>query len=191
MKKIIIGFVLCMSMSEQAFTRECRLSNQWQGLCSILQKRVAQTHPKMKLRESDAMSLEDFLNSTKIDFPNLIRLQSLLPKTTTELLMSVHKRGVTPHDAELMADYLKKLVEEFQFQKVGAFDENTSHIIGREWHEIDYSGEGMTWEKQKAHYAPYGIDNFKSQACLAKFFPVESKLPYFRKIYKPRSSLSR
>lgn len=185
MKKIIIGFVLCISMSEQAFTRECRLSTQWQSLCSILQKRVAQKQAKMRLLESDAKNLEDFLNSTRLDFPNLNDLQSSLPKTTIELLMSVHKRGVQPHEAELMADYLKKLVKEFQFQEVGAFDENTSHIIGREWHEIDYSGEGMTWEKQKAHYAPYGIKNFKSQACLEKFFPVESKLPYFRKAYKP------
>ena len=35
-------------------------------------------------------------------------------------------------------------------------------IIGREWHEIDYSGESMTWQKQKIKYAPYGISNFKT-----------------------------
>jgi hypothetical protein len=58
--------------------------------------------------------------------------------------------------------------------------------MGRQWHEIDYSGEGMTWEKQKAFYAPYGIDHFKSLACLEEFFKVESQLPYFRKIYKPK-----
>ena len=84
-----------------------------------------------------------------------------------------------------MADYLRKLVKEFQFQNVGAFDENTSHIIGRDWHEIDYSNEGMTWQKQKAHYAPYGIKNFKSQEYLVNFFSVDSKLPYFKKTYKP------
>ena len=39
---------------------------------------------------------------------------------------------------------------------------NTSHIIGRNWWEINYSGENMTWQGQKTKYAPYGITDFKS-----------------------------
>ena len=53
--------------------------------------------------------------------------------------------------------YLQELIEYYNFQNVAAFDENTSHIIGRQWHEIDYSGEGMTWQGQKAKYARYGV----------------------------------
>lgn len=165
--------------------RECHLPSQWQGLCRILNARVAQARPKMKLKEAEARTLEKFLSSTNCNFPHLNNLQAVLPKTTLELLMAIHKRGLMSDEAELMADYLEKITIAFQFQNVTAFDENTSHIIGREWHEIDYSGEGMTWQKQKAHYAPYGIEHFKSQKCLLKFFQVESTLPYFRKIYKP------
>jgi len=44
----------------------------------------------------------------------------------------------------------------------------------------------MTWQSQKKKYAPYGITNFKSLDNLEKFFPIESKLPYFARIYQPR-----
>lgn len=187
MKKISIALmVFNVFIGGLTLARECRMPHQWQALCPILQSRVAQKKPKMKLLESDVKSLEDFLNSTRCDFPHLNDLQDVLPKTTLELLMAIHNRGLSSDEAELMADYLKKLAEKFEFQNIAAFDENTSHIIGREWHEIDYSGEGMTWEKQKAHYTPYGIEHFKSKNCLEKFFQVESKFPYFRKIYKPK-----
>lgn len=185
MKKIYISLVVFNLFVSPAIARMCNLPSEWEALCPILTSRVAQKKPKMKLREPDAKSLEDFLSSTKDKFPHLNSLQILLPKTTLELLMSHHQRGVTLLQAELMAEYLKQMVEECQFQNSSAFDENTSHIIGREWSEIDYSGEGMTWEKQKAYYAPYGINNFKSKDCLKKFFQVESKLPYFVKIYQP------
>ncbi|MEY4463852.1 MAG: hypothetical protein RLZZ81_823 [Pseudomonadota bacterium] len=85
-----------------------------------------------------------------------------------------------------MAKYLQEFIKSYNFQNVAAFENNTSHIIGRQWHEIDYFGEGMTWQGQKAKYAPYGIVGFKSVDCLKKFFQVESKLPYFAKIYKPK-----
>ena len=188
MKKImIISILFNLLFIPYIFARECQLPGQWQGLCCILNARVAQTKPKMKLEEQEASSLENFLKSTKDTFSHLVSLQSLLPKTTLELLRAIHQRGLSNDEAELMAGYLKDITEVFQFQNVGAFDENTSHIIGREWHDIDYSGEGMTWKKQKAFYAPYGIEHFKSRECLEKFYKVESGLPYFRKIYKPKS----
>jgi hypothetical protein len=172
-------------LSPPTVARECRLPQHWQKLCGILSTRVTQTQPKMKLEESEAAGLESFLKSPH-NFPNLERLQAVLPKTTLELLMAIQNRGLSGVEAELMARYLKKIIDVFQFKNSAAFDENTSHIMGRQWHEIDYSGEGMTWEKQKAFYAPYEIDHFKSLACLEKFFKVESKLPYFKKIYKPK-----
>jgi hypothetical protein len=187
MKKIVFAFLsLAFFPPEPTIARDCKLPTQWKGLCSVVHKRVCQKRPKMRLTEVDAKGLEEFLNATEDTFPNLDKLQSVLPKTTVELLRSVQQRGVASKEAELMAAYLKTTVEGFHFQNVPAFDENTSHIIGREWHEIDYSGEGMTWAKQKAHYAPYGIKDFKSVDCLKKFIPVESKLPYFRKLYRPR-----
>ncbi len=116
------------------------------------------------------------------------QLQFIMPKTSTELLMATYKRGLNKSEAEKMAKYLIKLVDFYKFKNLPAFDNNTSHLIGREWYEIDYSGENMTWKKQKEKYAPYGISNFKSLVCLQKFFPVESKLPYFNKVYQPMNN---
>ena len=101
-------------------------------------------------------------------------------------MISIHLRNLEISEAEKIANYLCKLVHKFKFENVGAFDENTSHIIGKEWQEIDYSGEGMTWRKQRQQYLPYGIKDFKSLKSIERFFPVESKLPYFNKIYRPQ-----
>ncbi len=100
-----------------------------------------------------------------------------------ELLFAIQARGLDKQEAEKIAAYLQHVPKEYHIHKVAKFDENTSHIIGREWHEIDYSGEGMTWEGQKAKYKSYGITNFKSVTNLKKFFPVESQLAYFKQVY--------
>ncbi len=113
-------------------------------------------------------------------------LEKIAPKTTQQLRISIQSRNLPAEEAEKMAAYLVEVIRDFQIQNVGAFDLNTSHIIGREWHEIDYSGEGMTWQAQQKKYKPYGVVHFKSLKCLKSFFPVESKLPYFKKIYKPK-----
>jgi hypothetical protein len=160
---------------------------QWASLEQILKSRINQKQPKMKLSSEQAQNLISFLQQHKSnDFPSLQSLQKQLPKTTLELLIAMQSRSLDKQEAEKMAHYLEHLLEEFQFKNVLAFDENTSHIIGREWAQIDYSGEGMTWQAQKAKYQPYGITDFKSLACLKKFFPVESRLPYFNKTYQPQ-----
>ncbi|MBN8828167.1 MAG: hypothetical protein J0H68_05620 [Sphingobacteriia bacterium] len=46
-----------------------------------------------------------------------------------------------------MALFLNEIVIKYDLKNIEAFDENTSHIIAKEWHEIDYSGENMTWQK--------------------------------------------
>jgi len=182
----ILILIISLFLTESVIAMDCNLPNEWQKLCSILDSRVEQTARKMKLQESNAKSLEQFLNSTDYNFIYLAELQNFLPKTTLELLIAINERWLDIREADLMAKYLQELLESYNFQNVAAFDENTSHIIGRQWLEIDYSGENMTWQGQKAKYAPYGIVNFKSVDCLKKFFKVESKLPYFTKIYKPK-----
>ncbi|HXH55368.1 MAG TPA: hypothetical protein VNK03_06485 [Gammaproteobacteria bacterium] len=183
MQTIIILLIGTLIFLPPAYARECRLPKAWKSVCNILEQRVNQTSPKMKLKESEVVALEQFLATRT--FVNIDELQSLLPKTSIELLIAIRFRAVSSKEAESIAHYLKDIVGSCQFQNIKAFDNNTSHIIGREWHEIDYSGEGMTWKKQQAPYAPYGITNFKTLENVKKFFPVESKLPYFKKIYKP------
>jgi hypothetical protein len=167
------------------WARTCELPPQWQMLCSVLEERTAQLSPKMKLTESQAKEFENFVRTTSLNFSTLKLLQSQMPKTTVELIMCVHNRGVSAQQADLMGRYLQQLISRFRFKQLALFDNNTSHIIGKDWHEINYSGEGMTWQIQKKKYAPYGITNFKRVQNLKKFFPVEAKLPYFTKVYGP------
>jgi hypothetical protein len=162
--------------------------SQWQQLKPILISRLNQKSHKMKLNRDQVSSLIKFLYTLDHQVPVLVSLQNHLPKTSLELVRAIHERGVSINEAEKMAGFLQTFVARCRFRNLKNFDENTSHIIGREWHEIDYSGENMTWEKQRQKYLPYGIDNFKTVNQLNKFFQVESKLPYFNLIYRPTSS---
>ncbi len=183
-QRLIVTFLFIVSANSLC-ARECHLPTEWKSLCPILTTRVEQTIPKMKLNEAQARNLENYLQTVHFNFKPLNALQNVMPKTTIELLIATYNRGLSKSEADKIAAYLLQEVNHFKFKNLPAFDNNTSHIIGREWHEIDYVGEGMTWQKQQQKYAPYGITDFKSLNNLKKFFPVESKLPYFNKIYQP------
>jgi hypothetical protein len=158
---------------------------QWSPLKKIMVLRHEQVESKMKLTAQQIDTLIDYLKTLDSrDLSRLQKLQKVLPKTTLELLFAIQSRGLDKNEAEKMAIYLKQMHNEYHIKNITAFDENTSHIIGREWQDIDYSGEGLTWEGQKAKYASYGITNFKTLDNLKKFFPVESKLPYFDQTYR-------
>ncbi len=165
------------------------ITDNWHSLQPIIDSRVAQTNKKMKLYPQDVEDIKAIL-STLDDAPNLSSMQRVLPKTTLELIRAIAQRNLDFNEAESMAGYMDAIVQKFNFENIQSFDENTSHIIGREWSEIDYSGENMTWQNQKEKYAYHDIQHFKSQEMLKKFFSVESKLPYFKKIYKPRSIIT-
>lgn len=187
MMKFNTSVLLAISclIAEPVLARPCTISDKWQSLCKVLESRVEQSLFKMKLQESEAQLLEHYIQTTPYNCVFLHKLQYKMPKTTTELWMAIYKRGLKMSEAEKMAEFLMVEVDFYNFKNLSDFDNNTSHIIGREWDEIDYSGESMTWQKQKEKYAPYGISHFKSLECLKKFFPVESKLPYFNKVYQP------
>lgn len=180
---LMIFFMMVMSSS---YGRTCQLSEKWNSLCCVLEYRTSQSTPKMKLTEKTAKEFEHFLNTQIVQTQPFNKLKMILPKTTVELLMGIQFRGVSYEEAEKIAQYLIKMTQDYQFKNIKYFDNNTSHIIGREWNEIDYSGEGMTWQKQKLKYERSHITNFKTLDNIRRFFPVESKLPYFAKIYQPR-----
>ncbi len=186
-KLTLLFYIFLLLNVTKTYATDFSLPQQWITLKPVLVSRSLQKDLKMKLSQQQVDSFVNFLNNLKMPIPNLINLQNTLPKTTIELLMAIHERGLILEEAEKMADYLHRLANKFQFQNIKAFDENTSHIIGREWQEIDYRGENMTWQKQQQKYLPYGILNFKSLDCLMKFFLVESRLPYFKKIYRPKN----
>lgn len=185
----LLNFLRCISivllMSTKCFAVDSvSLPKTFAPLSSILVAREVQTERKMKLNAEQVNDLSLYLKKAKADdFKQIQLLQKEMPKTALELLFAVQARGLAKEEAEKMAAFLIRVPKDYHIKKVAVFDENTSHIIGREWHEIDYSGEGMTWQGQKQKYAPYGITHFKSVDNLQKFFPVEARLPYFREIY--------
>lgn len=180
-------FIVFIFFSKVTFAFDCKLNGTWQKLCPILEKRTSQKQTKMKLKDYETIQLQDYILANNASLSNMHNLINNMPKTTIELIMGIIFRQVDHIEAEEIAIYLNDLIISFQFKNPAAFDENTSHIIAKNWDQIDYSGENMTWQRQKAKYAKYGITNFKTLDNIKKFFPIESKLPYFKKIYKPKS----
>jgi hypothetical protein len=152
----------------------------------LIASRVAQSRQKMKLEPEQGFALAASARELYPALPTAQKLLGVMPKASVELVRSVAERGVSREEGERMAAYLIELHTALDMENPSPLDENTSHVIGREWHEIDYRGEGMTWEKQKSIYEPKGIPDFKTEAHLRRFFEVESKAPYFVKLYKPR-----
>ncbi len=181
---IMMSCLSCVISVNVAVADESDQLAQWQAVKSVITARENQTSLKMKLSKEKVKLLNNYLNALQPnELVGLQALQKTLPKTTTELLFAIATRGIDKTEAEKIAAFMQKMPTQYHIQKVSDFDENTSHIIGREWNEIDYSGEGMTRQGQKEKYKPYGITNFKTLSNLEKFFQVESRLPYFYQVY--------
>ncbi len=185
-KYYAILFIVFIFFSKVAFAFDCKLNGTWQTLCPILEKRIHQKQNKMKLTEYEAIQFQNYVLANNKSLSTTHGLIDTMPKTTIELIMGIIFRQTDRFEAEKIATYLNDFVVSFQFKNPAAFDENTSHIIAKNWGQIDYFGESMTWQGQKAKYAKYGITDFKTIDNIKKFFPIESKLPYFKKIYKPQ-----
>jgi hypothetical protein len=143
----------------------------------------------MKLEPDEGLRAAGYVSEELPSMPQARALLAVMPKATVELVRSVRERGVDRAEAERMAEYLVRLRQTLDFENPAPFDENCSHVIGREWHEIDYRDEGMTWQNQKRVYAHYGVAHFRDVENLERFFRVESKVPYFQKLYRPRGTV--
>lgn len=154
-------------------------------IAGVIEARVSQSKPKMKLEPEQGVRIAGYVGEALPSMPEARALSQAMPKTVTELVRSTYERGVSTREAENMARYFSHLLDHLQPQNLAALDENCSHVVGREWHEIDYRGEPLSWERQKRTYAPQGIPHFKDAATLERFFRVESRAPYFDKVYRP------
>ena len=157
-------------------------------MADILALRVAQTRRKMKLTDEEAARAALALIDELPAMPRARQLLEVMPKATIELVRSVHERGVPRDEAERMAEYLLQARAALAMDNPTPFDENCSHVVGREWQDIDYRDEGMTWQKQQAIYVPKGVASFKDVVSLRQFFRVESRAPYFQKLYQVKGS---
>jgi len=155
----------------------------------IIDSRVKQRRPKMKLTKVQATKIAGYFLTDMREMPNTKILYQKMPRSTVELLRGVHERGVSKQDAEEISDYLVRFVKSMKFGNLKQLDSNHSHIIGREWEEIDYTGEGANPARRKRVGQSRGIMNFKKAAYIHRYFEVMHKAAYFRRIYRPRGTL--
>ena len=117
-------------------------------------------------------------------------MPAVMPRSTVELARAVGERGVALADADDIAAYLVRVTQALRFERLDRFDENHSHVTGRDWPDIDYTGEGMTWQSQKADWSPKGVVDFKKRAHIHAYFTGAEKLPHWDKVYRPRGKLA-
>lgn len=156
----------------------------------ILAARVRQRTPKMKLTERQAIDVAWRMIQLYAALDWIEALHEVMPRSTIELVRAVEERGVPLDDALAIARYLVKVVAALDFERLATFDENHSHVTGRRWSEIDYSGEGMTWEGQRDDWTPKGVPDFRSATAIDAYFRGAEKLPHWRKVYRPRGTMA-
>jgi hypothetical protein len=117
-------------------------------------------------------------------------LHAVMPRSMVELARAVRERGVTLDEAREIASYLVRVTTALAFERLETFDENHSHVTGREWDEIDYTGEGMTWQSQQAYWAPRGVTSFEKREYIHAYFTGAEKLPHWQKVYRPRGRMA-
>lgn len=159
----------------------------------VIRSRVEQEEPKYNLTKKQAKKTANYCIeelSAKVQMPNTRKLLDILPRTTIELVRSVRERDVPRSEAEKISDFLIALNQALKFERRNAFDTSHSHVIGREWHQIDYSGEPMTWQQQKADWQPRGVKNFKRLEFLECYFRHVTKMKFFKNVYRPQGSYS-
>lgn len=157
---------------------------------AIIDARAAQRSAKMKLTAEQARAARTSLVEELERSAPLRRLHSLMPHSTVELCRAIRERGVAPGEVDRIARYLAHLAGALEFGNLRQFDINHSHVTGREWHEIDYSGESMTWQGQKKYWTKKGVGDFKTAEHVHAYMRHAFELPHFARIYRPRGSFA-
>ncbi len=159
------------------------------SILAIISGRVNQASPKMKLTPEEGQLAESYVRLDLPQMPSCIALSERMPETTVELLRAARERGVSRGDAEAIAEYLVRMLDSMQLKKTEKFDECCSHVLGRRWAEIDYSGESLDPIKQERFYSSRGIPDLLTAEHVRRYFAVESKMPYFKRIFDPQGPL--
>jgi hypothetical protein len=159
------------------------------ALNSIIARRVAQESTKMKLSPEEGRLAESYLRADLPAMQSMALLASRMPKTTIELVRAVNERGVIREDAEGIAAYLNRMLDSMGMSRIDTLDECCSHVLGRRWGQIDYSGESLDSQRQERLYTSRGVPDLLTAEHVRRYFAVESKMPYFKKIFNPQGPL--
>ncbi len=155
----------------------------------VIARRVAQTRAKMRLSPEEGRAAAAALVAVA-DREAWRALHALMPRSTVELARAVAERGVPAADADEIARYLVRVVDALRFERLATFDDNHSHVTGRDWQEIDYSGEGMTWQGQKAYWVPRGVASFRKAEHIRAYFTAAERMEHWKRVYRPRGRMA-
>lgn len=155
----------------------------------VIARRWAQRAPKMRLDGAAAEAAARAVLGLA-DREAFVALHRVMPRSTVELARSTVERGVAVADAEAIAGYLVRVVAALDFERRATFDDNHAHVTGRDWHQIDYAGEGMTWQGQRDYWVPRGVAGFKRAADIHAYFVGAERLSHWRRVYRPRGRMS-
>lgn len=159
-------------------------------IVEILRGRVAQKSPKMKLSGEQARDAALYTIDWISSVDSGRSLADTLPHSTIELARAVNERGVRPADSVDIAAYLLAFTKALRFGNLRRLDINHSHVIGRDWPDIDYTGESMTWQSQKKYWQPKGVIDFKKAEHIHAYFRGAHDLPHFARVYKPAGTMA-
>ena len=159
------------------------------NLADVIARRVAQTSAKMKLSVEQGQTVAAAVLAV-LDRPPVQVLARVMPRSTVELARAAAERGVSLEELDAIASYLARVVATIQPQRLATFDDNHSHVTGRDWHEIDYSGESMTWEGQRDAWVPKGVTSFKRAEYIHAYFVGAEKLAHWKRVYQPRGKMA-
>jgi hypothetical protein len=154
---------------------------------AVIEERIAQAKPKMKLTREQGLAAATAL--VELDRDAFRELHAVMPRSTIELARAVRERGVPVDEAEAIARYLVRVTQALSFERLATFDDNHSHVTGRDWPDIDYTGEGMTWQSQRADWEPKGVTNFKRASFIHAYFVGAERLPHWKRVYRPRGRM--
>jgi hypothetical protein len=156
---------------------------------AAIERRIAQRSPKLKLSPEAGLAAAIAVLAVA-ELPAFRALHDVMPRSTVELARAVAERGVPRAEAERIAEYLVGFCAALDFERLAVFDENHSHVTGREWHEIDYTGEGTTWQRQQAYWEPRGVISFERREYIHAYFVGAEPLPHWKKVYRPRGRVA-
>lgn len=158
-------------------------------LAEIIDRRTQQTSPKMRLTREEAERAMAAVRAVQ-SRPAVEALARVMPRSTVELARAVAERGVPVEELDRIASYLVRVVETIQPERLSTFDDNHSHVTGRDWPDIDYTGENMTWQGQRDAWVPKGVVNFKRAEYIHAYFIGAEKLAHWARVYRPRGRMA-
>ena len=159
------------------------------ALADVIARRIAQRSPKMQLTAEQGEQVAAAVLAA-IDRESMQALARVMPRSAVELARAVRERGVAPEEADRIAGYLVRVVTAIEPERLATFDDNHSHVTGRDWHEIDYQGESMTWQGQRDAWTPKGVASFKRAEYIHAYFVGAEKLEHWKRVYRPRGRIS-